>query len=111
VVCTVLCYPSPMGSSLNPSLAGPLPGGELVAAGLEDLRRGVESVPALLVRIAATKLRRLAFDVPPPEPHEPPPEHRLYELLAEQYGDQAHSRYNALIRQLVSFTRAAGCVR
>jgi hypothetical protein len=31
----------------------------------------------------------------------------LYEVLSEQYGDAAHSRYNALIRRLVSFERAA----
>jgi len=31
---------------------------------------------------------------------------RLYELLAAEYSDAAHSRYNALIRQLVSFEQA-----
>ncbi len=33
------------------------------------------------------------------------PEHRLYELLAVNESDSAHSRYNALIRRLVSFER------
>jgi hypothetical protein len=37
------------------------------------------------------------------------PEHRLYALLAEDDSDSAHSRYNAMIRQLVSFERAAEC--
>jgi hypothetical protein len=37
------------------------------------------------------------------------PEHRLYELLAADDSDAAHSRYNALIRQLVSFERALEC--
>lgn len=31
---------------------------------------------------------------------------RLYRLLSEQCGDAAHSRYNALVRLLVSFERA-----
>lgn len=88
-----------------------LPGGELVAAGLEDWRRGVESVPALVARIGAPRLRQLAFDVPAPDPDAPMPEHRLYELLAREHGDAAHSRYNALLRQLVSFTRARACAR
>ncbi len=91
--------------------AADLPGGELVAAGLVDLRRGVESVPALLAQIGAPRLRQLAIDVPARDPAGPLPEHRLYELLAREHGDNAHGRYNALIRQLVSFTRAAACVR
>jgi hypothetical protein len=39
------------------------------------------------------------------------PEHRLYKLLSDQYGNAAHSRYNALVRRLVSYERAAGAVR
>lgn len=88
-----------------------LPGGDLLAAGLEDLRRGVESVPALLAQIGAPRLRLLAIDVPARPPGGPLPEHRLYDLLARRHGDGAHSRYNALIRQLVSFTRAAACAQ
>ena len=96
--------------SETPSFAD-LPGGDLLAAGLEDLRRGVESVPALLAQIGAPRLRQLAIDVPARDPSGPLAEHRLYELLAREHGDGAHSRYNALIRMLVSFTRAAACAR
>ncbi len=85
-----------------------LPGAELVLPGIEDLRRGVESVPALLVAIGRPRLARLGFDLPPEGVARP--EHRLYELLAAEHGDAAHSRYNALIRRLVSFERAAACV-
>jgi len=35
------------------------------------------------------------------------PEHRLYALLSRTEGDAAHSRFNALIRRLVSVERAA----
>jgi hypothetical protein len=38
------------------------------------------------------------------------PEHRLYDLLAQDDQDSAHSRYNAYIRRLVSYERAAECV-
>ena len=37
-------------------------------------------------------------------------EHRLYDRLASENADAAHSRYNALVRRLVSFERAAACV-
>jgi len=33
----------------------------------------------------------------------------LYERLAREHLDSAHSRYNALVRLLVSFERAAEC--
>lgn len=78
--------------------------------GLADLQRGVESIPALLVLTGGPRLRRLAIEVPIVKPSDPLPEHRLYQLLAAAYGSSAHSRYNALLRRLVSFARAAQCV-
>lgn len=84
-----------------------LPGYEYVKPGIEDLGRGVESVAALLVSIGAPRLRRLGLPVP--EGVLSSPEHRLYELLSREGEDAAHSRYNALIRRLVSFERAAEC--
>lgn len=88
-----------------------LPGGDLLAQGLEDARRGVESIPALLAQIGAPRLRQLGFDVPMRDALSPLPEHRLYLLLASEHGENAHSRYNSLLRRLVSFTRAVACVR
>jgi hypothetical protein len=84
-----------------------LPGADLIRQGLQDLEAGVESVPALLVLVGAPRLRRLGISV-----EDSPffPEDRLYELLATAHGDGAHSQYNALIRKLVSFERAAECV-
>lgn len=77
--------------------------------GIEDLRRGVESVPALLVSIAAPRLRRLGYLVPPPTVANP--EHGLYVLLAREDPDAAHGRYNALVRRIVSFERASESLR
>ena len=80
----------------------------MVAQGLADLRLGRETTEALLVSIGAPRLSRLGFDVPR---HFPSPEHRLYLRLAQEFGDAAHSRYNGLIRRLVSFERACACAR
>lgn len=80
----------------------------MISQGLQDLAAGVESELALLVLIGAPRLQRLGFDVPQTDAGLP--EHRLYRLLAESDSDSAHSRYNALIRRLVSFERAAECV-
>jgi hypothetical protein len=85
-----------------------LPGGELVRRGLADLAVGRESEAALLLQVGAPRLRRLGLAVPPTGIQSP--EHRLYERLAAVDPDSAHSRYNALIRLLVSFERAAECV-
>ena len=84
-----------------------LPGADLIRQGLQDLEAGVESVPAMLVLVGAPRLRRLGIDV---EDSPFLPEDRLYELLSATHGDAAHSQYNALIRKLVSFERAAECV-
>ncbi len=83
-----------------------LPGGRLVAKGLADLANGRESVEALLVASGRPRLERLGLAVPIVDS----PEHRLYELLARTDPDSAHSRYNALVRRLISFERAAECV-
>ena len=87
-------------------MATTLPGADLVEKGLADLDRGVESEEALLVSIGAPRLARLGYRLAAPFPEA---EHRLYRLLAREDADAAHSRYNALIRRLVSFERAAEC--
>lgn len=83
-----------------------LPGSDLVQQGLSDLQRGLESVPALLVSIGAPRLERAGIRIPSPMAAA---EHRLYRCLALDDPDSAHSRYNALIRRLVSYERALAC--
>ena len=85
-----------------------LPGADLIEAGLQDLRAGRETVEALLVAIGASRLRSIGLDLPDNLPNNP--EHRLYQLLAQDDSDSAHSRYNAFVRRLVSYERAAECV-
>jgi hypothetical protein len=84
------------------------PGADLVEKGLSDLSRGAETVESLLVSIGAPRLRGLGFDLPTPFPDA---EERLYLLLSREDPDGAHGRYNALVRRLVSFERAAESAR
>jgi hypothetical protein len=83
-----------------------LPGADLVKQGVEDLDDGRESAEALLVSIGAPRLRLVGVEL---SSSIPSPEHKLYLLLARERGDAAHSAYNALLRRLVSFERAAAC--
>ena len=83
------------------------PGEDLITQGIADLRDGRETVHSLLVSIGAYRLRRAGIEVP--NGVFPDPERRLYLLLSQEDSDSAHSRYNALIRRLVSFERAAEC--
>lgn len=83
-----------------------LPGAELIERGLKDLNRGAETAESLLVSLGAPALRALGLAVPEPFPDA---ELRLYQLLARRYGAGAHAKYNALVRQIVSFQRAAAC--
>ena len=85
---------------------GSLPGADLVRKGLEDLRDGKRTVAALLVQIGRPRLRNVGVFVP--KVHDSP-DHLMYELLSQEDSDSAHSRYNALLRTLVSFERAAEC--
>ena len=81
-----------------------LPGAGLIEQGLADLARSEETVPSLLVSIGFPRLRLLGIGVPPPIPDA---ERRLYHLLALDGTDSAHGRFNALVRTLASFERAA----
>ena len=92
-----------------------------MAAGVRDLAAGATgTAAALLVRIAAPRLRRLGVAVPrtvprtgaqagaaigaPAEPDDP--ERALYLLLAAEDPRTAHGRYNAMVRRVTSFARA-----
>jgi hypothetical protein len=90
---------------MNPAL----PGEDLIEERVRDLREQRETAAALLVAIGSPRLRRLGIELPDSLPENP--EHRLYELLAKDEPDSAHSRYNALIRRLVSYERAAERLR
>ncbi|HYV49866.1 MAG TPA: hypothetical protein VFA20_33655 [Myxococcaceae bacterium] len=81
-----------------------LPGYELVSKGVDDLTRGVSSREALLVSIAASRLRENGIPVPRSVPSEA--ELQLYRLLRSERPQDAYSFYNSLLRRLISFEKA-----
>lgn len=82
-----------------------LPGEDLVRSGTRDLAEGRESEAALALAMAASRLRAVGVEVPQTPVADPG--HRLYELLSEHDAASAHSRYNAVMRRLISFLRAS----
>lgn len=85
-----------------------LPGGALVDKGLADLAHNRASRESLAVSIAAPRLRREGVPVGPVLDE---PERGLFEMLSSTEGDMAHARYNAHLRQLVSFADACPAAR
>jgi hypothetical protein len=82
-----------------------LPGAELIFPGLDDLSNGkTNTVGALLVAIAATRLTTAGLDIPKDQ-LVLEPELALYSLLQEEQDD-AYPYYNALLNRLHSFCNA-----
>jgi hypothetical protein len=82
-----------------------LPGEELLREGLADFQSGRCTTPACLVSMARPRLRRAGLITGEDAGSIPEPERQLYRLLGQEGGD-AYSRYNALVRELVSFEQA-----
>ena len=89
----------------TPSFDG-LPGAHLILQGLQDLATRTESEAAFLVRIGSPKLQRCGVPMQVSSTEALEADHGLYHLLAQAHGNEAHGRYNALLRELVSFERA-----
>jgi len=90
--------------TLNDLIPG-LPGEALVRAGLTDVLAGNCTIPACLVRMASPRLTREGLLPGSDAGFIPEPELQMYRLLRGQGGD-AYFRYNALLRELVSFEQA-----
>lgn len=82
-----------------------LPGEALVREGLADLASGRRTKAACLVQIARPRLMRAGLVRETATSSSGEPERDLYRLLRREGGD-AYSRYNALLRELVSFESA-----
>ena len=83
-----------------------LPGADLIRAGLAARARGESTIESLLVAIGAPRLRALGVLAPDDFQDCIEPEIALYRALGDLYPHDTHSRYNALIRRMVSFERA-----
>lgn len=84
---------------------GDLPGADLVLVGLEDVGAGRVTPEALLVEIAAPRLRELGLPVSLPHGGRDA-EIRLYETLGAKGSPDPYGEYNALLRKLTSFVHA-----
>jgi uncharacterized Zn-binding protein involved in type VI secretion len=83
-----------------------LPANHLIRQGLDDLAHHRASVEACLVKIGSPKLRRCGVAIAASDEETLNADHELYALLSREHGNDAHRRYNALLRELVSFERA-----
>lgn len=82
-----------------------LPGADLILPGLDDLHNGkTDTIGALLVAIASTRLSTAGLDVPK-EHLVSEPELILYDRLQDE-RDDAYPYYNALLSSLNSFCNA-----
>ena len=93
---------------MNPDLSilfDGLPGADRIIVGLGDYREGRRSIPACLVRMARPRLIR-AGAMAATSPSDDGAELELYQLLSASEGPASFSRYNALIRELISFEHA-----
>ena len=79
-----------------------LPGAKRILQGLSDFHAGRHSIPACLVRMARPRLIRAQI-MDASMPGDDGAELELYQLIASAEGPRAFSRYNALVRELVSF--------
>ena len=83
-----------------------LPGAELVLPGLQDLAAGRLTIAACLVSIARPAIEKSGLaESFLPFSYVSAPEQTLYKLLGQEDADP-YSRYNSLLRRLVSFERA-----
>ena len=78
-----------------------LPGSGILERGRADLALGVLSTDALLVAIAAGRLREAGVQVPELPPGLREPELDLYRALGET-SDDPYFRYNSLLAELDS---------
>jgi hypothetical protein len=81
-----------------------LPGYELIQKGLEDLRINTESYYTALLYSAETRLLKLGIELSGKRPENSAM--LMYSLLKSEFGDGAHSKYNALNRRLLSFCKS-----
>lgn len=87
-----------------------LPGATIVLKGIDDLLKGQTTVGACLAAIASPKLKAGGLLPSDYQSSIPEAELLLYRLLRKEKGN-AYGRYNALLRELVSFEQALAFLR
>lgn len=84
-----------------------LPGGDIILPGFDDLESNKETIASLLISIASQNIMRAGVQVSRVIPD---PEIKLYQILCDEFGNRAHSKFNSLIRLLISFEKSLKCV-
>ncbi|MGV3660314.1 MAG: hypothetical protein ACO1TE_09010 [Prosthecobacter sp.] len=80
-----------------------LPGGDLIQRGLADYAEGRVTAESCLLAVGWSRLKRGGLPMPERAAERfAEPEMQLYRLLCTEAGD-AYSRYNSLLRRLISF--------
>lgn len=74
--------------------------------GIADLEAGRKSVNASAVQCAARRLQRIGLNTRNTK-GDIPAAHQLYRQLSSEFGNGAHSRYNAILARVASFAGAA----
>lgn len=82
-----------------------LPGAKLILQGLTDVAKRSTTLTACLIEIAHTRFIRASLLPEDRARFITEPELCLYRLLCSQCDD-AYSKYNSLIRELISFENA-----
>ena len=81
-----------------------LPGYELIEKGLLDISLNRESYFTALLYSAESKLAKLGINLGGLRP--PDAVSQMYGFLQSEFGDGAHSKFNALNRRLISFCKS-----
>ena len=97
-----LVAPNTVSSMPEPVDLTGLPGAARVERGIHDLTEDRLSTEALLVAVAASRLRGLGLSIPEETALPREPDLALYESLRNYPGDP-YVRYNALRQELDSF--------
>lgn len=83
-----------------------LPGAELIRSGMRDIVEKRETIASELVKIGSPRLRECGLTINVSKEDALVADRRLYSLLGDLHGLDAHARFNPLIRELVSFERS-----
>jgi len=83
-----------------------LPGADLIRSGMRDIIEKRETIASELVKIGSPRLRECGLTINVSKEDALVADRRLYSLLGDLHGLNAHARFNSLIRELVSFERS-----
>ncbi len=83
-----------------------LPGADLIRSGMRDIVEKRETIASEVVKIGSPRLRECGLTINVSKEDALVADRRLYSLLGDLHGLDAHARFNSLIRELVSFERS-----